>query len=269
MELLKVCTQVLLTNKNIFKKLAVASFLVLGLLSSCGSDKKKQASEIKKEKTVKTAEKPKVVKKETPKPAKKKKDVVRLKKEDLLVKDIINQKNVRQFFLDYGRKNPETKLLLKTRLGNMHITLYKQTPLHRASFIYLIKNGYYNKTCFHRIVKDFIIQGGWSDKAIVDRYRIQLNRYRLPPEFREGVVHKRGALSATRRWVNNPGKLSSPFEFFIMQTSVDCSHLNGEHTVFGQVTKGFDVIDKICNLKLDGYSEWPEVDVDIEFEILK
>ncbi|WP_071585729.1 peptidylprolyl isomerase [Ochrovirga pacifica] len=199
---------------------------------------------------------------------KKKKEVVRIPKEELLIKDIINQKNVRSFFLDYGRKNPETKLLLKTRLGNMHITLYKQTPLHRASFIYLIKNGYFNKTCFHRIVKDFIIQGGWSDQAIVDKYRIQLNRYRLPAEFRKGVNHKRGALSATRRWVNNPDKMSSPFEFFIVQTDIDCSHLNGEHTVFGQVTKGFEVIDKIAAVKLDGNSEWPEVDVDITFEIL-
>ena len=190
------------------------------------------------------------------------------KKDTMLVKDIINEKNIRRFFTEYGKKNPETKLLLKTRLGNMHITLFKETPLHRASFIYLIKNGYYNKTCFHRIVKNFIIQGGWSDTEIVQKYRSQLNNYRIPPEFRKGIIHKKGALSATRRWVKNPEKKSNPFEFFIMQTSVDCSHLNFEHTVFGQVTCGFDVIDKISQVTLDGHSEWPEVDVDIEFEIL-
>lgn len=186
----------------------------------------------------------------------------------ILVKDVISDKNVRSFFLNYGKKNPETKLVLKTRLGNMHITLFKETPLHRASFIYLIKNGYYNKTCFHRIVKDFIIQGGWSDKQIVQEYRSQLNNYRIPSEFRKGIIHKKGALSATRRWVDNPNKLSNPFEFFIMQTSLDCSHLNFEHTVFGQVTSGFDVIDKISKVTLDENSEWPEVDVNIEFEIL-
>lgn len=209
-------------------------------------------------------------------PAKPKQEIVKKKtvtptpkKEKLLVNDVINDKNVRRFFSAYGRKNPETKLLLKTRLGNIHITLFKETPLHRASFIYLIKNGYYNKTCFHRIVKDFIIQGGWSDTEIVQKYRNQLNNYRIPPEFRKGIIHKRGALSATRRWVDNPQKLSNPFEFFIMQTSVDCSHLNFEHTVFGQVTSGFEVIDKIADVTLDGHSEWPEVDVDIEFEILK
>jgi len=187
----------------------------------------------------------------------------------MLVNDIINPKNVRSFFIAYGRKNPETRLLLKTRLGNVYITLYKQTPLHRASFIYLIKNGYYNKTCFHRIVKDFIVQAGWSDNPIVDEYRRQLNQYKLPPEFRKDIQHKKGALAASRRWLNNPGKLSSPFEFYILQTTKDCSHLDFEHTVFGQVTKGFDVIDKIANLKLDAGTEWPEVNVEVEFVILK
>lgn len=254
--------QVLLNSTKYFKKLALASFLLLALLVACKSDIKK--TPVKK--TEKTSQ-PKPIVKKVKEPEVQQN--VRIKKKDLLVKDIINQKNVKQFFLDYGKKNPETKLLLKTRLGNMYITLYKQTPLHRASFIYLIKNGYLNHTCFHRIVKDFIIQGGNGDNPIVDRYRIQMNRYRLPPEFRKGVHHKKGALSATRRWVDNPDKLSNPFEFFIMQTSIDCSHLNGEHTVFGQVTKGYDVIDKICDLELDGNSEWPLIGVDIEFEILK
>lgn len=190
-------------------------------------------------------------------------------KRKILVQDVINEKTLRNFFIQYGKQNPETKLILKTRLGNLHITLFKETPLHRASFIYLIKNGYLNKTCFHRIVKDFIIQGGWSDKEIVQEYRNQLNNYRIPSEFRKGVIHKKGALSAARRWVDNPYKKSNPFEFFIMQTSLDCSHLNFEHTVFGQVTSGFDVIDKISEVKLDGHSEWPEVAINIEFEILE
>ncbi|MDO6803540.1 peptidylprolyl isomerase [Wenyingzhuangia sp. 1_MG-2023] len=245
----------------------VSMFLLL-CLHSCGSKENKPAPAIKPSKQIeqpKKVEPPKVVEKKQKTPPK----TVTVPENEILIKDIISQKNVRQFFLNYGRKNPETKLLLKTRHGNMNITLYKETPLHRASFIYLIKNGYYNKTCFHRIVKDFIIQGGWSEQTIVSTYRTQLNNYRIPAEFRKNVVHKRGALSATRRWVENPYKMSNPFEFFIVQTNVDCSHLNGEHTVFGQVTKGFDVIDKIANETLDGNSEWPEVDVNIEFEILE
>lgn len=256
-----------LLNKQIYALLKV--LCISFLICNCSSDTKKSKTE-KKQAVVKTIQKSSL-KKEPKKPTLQEiKDslLAQIPKKKLLVNDIINHKNVKSFFLDYGRKNPETKLLLKTRLGNIHITLYKETPLHRASFLYLIKNGYYNKTCFHRIVKDFIIQGGWSEKTIVDTYRIQLNNYKLPPEFREGITHKRGALSAARRWVNNPGKKSNPFEFFIIQTDLDCSHLDGEHTVFGQVTKGFDVIDKIINVKLDGHSEWPEVDVNIEFEIL-
>ncbi|MGY5353384.1 peptidylprolyl isomerase [Wenyingzhuangia sp. IMCC45467] len=250
--------QVLL-NKFIKHTTLLITLFSLIMLTSCieNSTNRKPTGVIK----TPTPPKKEVVKKKVvvPKPVPKK----------LLVQDVINEKNVRSFFLDYGKKNPETKLLLKTRLGNMHITLFKETPLHRASFIYLIKNGYYNKTCFHRIVKNFIIQGGWSDKEVVQEYRSQLNNYRIPPEFRKDIIHKKGALSATRSWVENPGKLSNPFEFFIMQTSIDCSHLNYEHTVFGQVTSGFDVIDKIINVTLDGRSEWPEVDVNIEFEILE
>ena len=258
MELLKVYMQVLLNN--ILKKGLFFAVLFTILLVSCETKTStQQPIQVPAQQQTPVFQK-KIVKK----PSKK----ITIPKQKLLVKDVINDKNVRQFFLDYGRKNPETKLLLKTRLGNIHITLFKETPLHRASFIYLIKNGYYNKTCFHRIIKDFIIQGGWSENVIVDRYRNQLNNYRIPPEFRKNLMHKKGSLSATRRWVDNPGKLSNPFEFYIIQTQKDCSHLNYEHTVFGQVTSGFDVIDKIANVQLDGHSEWPEVDVNIEFVIL-
>lgn len=259
MELLKVYMQVLLNNFFKHHTYFCTLFLLI-MLTACGGKPTSHQQASKPTAPAPTPPKQEIVKK---------KPVVKTPpKEKLLVKDVINEKNVRGFLLDYGRKNPETKLLLKTRLGNMKITLFKETPLHRASFIYLIKNGYYNKTCFHRIVKNFIIQGGWSDTEIVQKYRNQLNNYRIPAEFRKGIIHKKGALSATRSWVDNPQKQSNPFEFFIMQTSIDCSHLNFEHTVFGQVTSGFNVIDKIIDVKLDGRSEWPEVDVDIEFEIL-
>jgi len=236
-------------------KITFICFVSLFAISSCSTENKRQ-----KETKHIVLKKDKILK-QTP--------LKQLPKDTLVVKDVINYKNVRSFFLEYGKKNPETKLLLKTRLGNIHISLFKETPLHRASFIYLIKNGYYNNTCFHRIVEDFIIQGGWSEKSIVNTYRSQLNNYKLPSEFRKGIVHRRGSLSSARRWLNNPNKKSNPFEFFIIQTKIDCSHLNNEHTVFGQVTKGFNVIDKIIGVKLDGHSEWPQLDVDIQFEILE
>ena len=185
-----------------------------------------------------------------------------------LIFDSISTKNAADFFLEYGKKNPETKLKLTTRLGTMYITLYNSTPIHRASFIYLVKHGYYNTTVFHRVVKDFIIQGGNSDLEINSQYRNETNNYRLPPEFNKQAIHKRGSLSSSRRWKNNPDKLSNPYEFYIMQTNEDCSHLNYEHTVFGEVTKGFSVIDKIANQKTDGNSEWPQHEVWLNFEIL-
>lgn len=255
MELSKAYMQGLSLNKISFLKYYSLLFITAITMNCCenATNRKPTISNKTSQKTIK-----KTAKKET---------LTKVKKQ-ILVQDVISDKNVRSFFIDYGKKNPETKLILKTRLGNISIQLFKETPLHRASFIYLIKNGYYNKTCFHRIVKDFIIQGGWSDQNIVQEYRSQLNNYRIPPEFKKELIHQKGALSATRRWVENPGKLSNPFEFFIMQTSLDCSHLNFEHTVFGQVTNGLEVVDKISKVTLDEDSEWPEVDINIEFEIL-
>ena len=78
----------------------------------------------------------------------------------------ITQKNVVDFLTEYGKKNPETKVKISTRLGDIVIDLYEDTPLHRANFIYLVKQGYFNETFFHRIVPDFIIQGGNSDLTI-------------------------------------------------------------------------------------------------------
>ena len=82
------------------------------------------------------------------------------KKKVTLIKDHITTGNAVSFFKAYGHKFPDTNVLIKTRLGNIKLKLYKNTPLHRASFVYLIKQGYFNRCCFHRVVPDFIIQGG-------------------------------------------------------------------------------------------------------------
>ena len=73
--------------------------------------------------------------------------------------DTINKTNVIPFLKAYGNLNKESIVLFKTRLGSIKIKLYPDTPLHRASFIFLTKTGYFNTTAFHRIVPDFIVQG--------------------------------------------------------------------------------------------------------------
>lgn len=199
-----------------------------------------------------------------------KKEVVKIiKKKALKVKkDSLNAKNVVAFFTEYGKQNLETKVIFKTRLGDITIKLYNDTPIHRANFIFLTKIGYFNTTCFHRVVPDFIAQGGNSENYETAKIRNRYQSYLLPPEFKKNHKHKRGVIAAAREWENNPEKKSTPFEFYFIQNKKGEHHLNGEHTVFGEVTKGMNVVDKIIMQKADT-DEWPFVDVEIQAEIIK
>lgn len=169
------------------------------------------------------------------------------------------------FLTQYGKQHPENKVILETRLGNITILLYKNTPFHRANFIFLAKKGYFNTTCFHRVVNNFIIQAGQSDaKATLD-IRKQIGFYKIPPEFTNHKHHK-GALSAARRWNQNPNKLSDPYEFFIVHDKNGLTHLNQEHTVFGKIIAGMDVLDAIAKEKIDK-GEWPLSDIHLKVRV--
>ena len=163
--------------------------------------------------------------------------------------DSITNKNTVAFLEKYGSLNSETELVIKTRLGDIGLRLYEDTPLHRASFVFLAKVGYFDTTCFYRVVPEFIIQGGESERLDTQRYKARYMRYKIPPEFRENRKHKYGAIALARDWVNNPQKKSTAFEFYIVQNRKGAHHLDGEHTVFGEVTYGFETIDKIVNLE--------------------
>ncbi len=182
--------------------------------------------------------------------------------------DSIDNKNTVPFLEKYGSLNPETRLVIKTRLGDIGLRLYEDTPLHRASFVFLAKVGYFDTTCFYRVVPDFIIQGGESERLDTQRYKARYMRYKIPPEFRENRRHKYGAIALARDWVNNPQKKSTAFEFYIVQNRKGAHHLDGEHTVFGEVTYGFETIDRIVNLEA-GSDEWPLEDVFMKIEVVK
>mgnify|MGYP000625080731 CR=1 FL=1 len=182
-------------------------------------------------------------------------------------KDSINKKNAVLFLSKYGETNKETKVLIKTRLGDIKIQLFEDTPLHRASFIFLTKMGYFDTTCFYRVVPDFIIQGGESERLDTQRYKARYERYKIPPEFRKKRQHTYGAIAMARDWENNPRKYSTAFEFYIVQNRKGAHHLDGEHTVIGQVISGFETIDKIVNLKA-GSDEWPLDDVFMKIEVI-
>ena len=182
--------------------------------------------------------------------------------------DSIDNKNTVAFLKKYGELNKETRLLLKTRLGDIGIQLYEDTPLHRASFVFLTKMGYFDTTCFYRVVPDFIIQGGESERLDTQRFKARYMRYKIPAEFRENRKHKYGAIALARDWVNNPRKNSTAFEFYIIQNRTGAHHLDGEHTVFGEVISGFETIDRIVNLEA-GSDEWPLQDVFMKIEVVR
>lgn len=237
-------------------------------------------------------------------------------------------------------------VVIETNYGTMKAMLYDDTPRHSDHFLKLVKQGYFNGTLFHRVIKEFMIQGGAQDSrnapagAQIGGGRTDMD---LMPEFHDHHFHKKGALAAPRRGDNeNPQKKSDASQFYIVHgkvytqgrldsmemsvnvpiknkitrehylphkddlaklKSTDASafnamldsvlhvvdslyeaapgkfflpaelkeaytsiggahHLDGEYTVFGEVTEGLDVIDKIAGLPVDKNSR-PKTDAKI------
>ena len=243
-------------------------------------------------------------------------------------------------------KSNETQVLLETTLGNITVKLYNETPKHRDNFIKLAKEGTYDSTLFHRVIKNFMIQAGDpQSKTATDTTTLGNGDvgYTLPAEFNPKFFHKKGALAAARLGDEvNPNKESSGCQFYIvtgrkfseaqmismenqlndarleavfnelarkhmkeiykmrkagdndglleLQDSLEAQargivakepalkfsreqiaayttvggapHLDGAYTVFGEVTEGMDVIDKIQAVKTNR-ADRPETDVRI------
>jgi cyclophilin family peptidyl-prolyl cis-trans isomerase len=226
---------------KLFKLLT--SIVIIIIIVSCDDEKKEQL-------------KPTIVKEATP--------------EQKIQKpwDSLKHHNVDAFFTEYEKENKETTVIIKTDYGNITLLLYNDTPIHRANFIFLTKIGYFDTTVFYRVAPNFVIQGGNSDNFYTMKQRHKYGNYLMNPEFRPNRKHAYGALAAARYWEGNPNKLSSPFEFYIVQNRKGAHHLDNEHTVFGEVISGFSTIDKIANLKA-GIDEWPTVDVNMKIEVVK
>jgi len=179
-----------------------------------------------------------------------------------------SQAELKPFLAQYGKENPETKVRFETRFGNFEVELFKDTPLHRANFIMLVKNEYFNTTQFHRVSPEFVVQGGNNDTQTTAKNRARMGSYLLPNEAKSKYRHTRGAFSSAKYTEQNISKASAPFEFFIVQPQRGAHHLDGEHTVFGRVTKGMSVVDKINKLEVDG-SEWPLENVYMKVVVLE
>ncbi|UPK70112.1 peptidylprolyl isomerase [Chitinophaga filiformis] len=194
-------------------------------------------------------------------------------------------------------KNRKVKVI--TPYGTMIIRLYDQTPLHRDNFIKLVKGHFYDSTLFHRVINTFMIQGGDPESKHAQAGAMLGNGdvpYTIPAEFELDLYHIKGALAAARD--NNPTKASSGCQFYIVQgkkwtdeqlDQLEKTRLGGRkipvdqrerykriggtpqldqsYTVFGQVIKGLDVIDKIATQKTDA-NDRPLADVPMKIRLI-
>lgn len=198
-----------------------------------------------------------------------------------------------------AQRNRKVKVF--TPYGTMVIRLYDQTPKHRDNFVKLVKQHYFDSLLFHRVIQNFMIQGGDPDSKRAqpgDKVGEGGPGYRVPAEFQLDLYHRKGALGAARD--NNPAKESSGSQFYIVQGKkwtdggldtlemtrlggrklpVDqrevykevggSPHLDQSYTVFGQVVKGFDVIDSIAAVKTTRPGDRPVTDVRMKIRLKK
>lgn len=112
------------------------------------------------------------------------------------------------------------KVKIQTTLGDIIVRLYDETPLHRDNFVKLAKEGYYDGTLFHRVIKDFMIQGGDPDSKGASAGKmlgVGGPDYTVEAEIKSGLYHKRGALAAARQGDEvNPERRSSGSQFYIV-----------------------------------------------------
>ncbi len=199
-----------------------------------------------------------------------------------------------------AKPKPSSYVKISTNHGEIFVKLYDETPKHRDNFLKLVKEKTLDNTLFHRVIKDFMIQGGDPDSKKATKGQMlgagDLG-YKIDAEFVDSLFHKRGALSAARD--GNPKKASSASQFYIVQgkkyadqelNDLELYRLQGKkiplkyreiyktiggtpfldqnYTVFGEVVKGMEVVDKIAEEKTDR-NDRPEEDIKIRVELLK
>ncbi|MBL6604185.1 MAG: peptidylprolyl isomerase [Flavobacteriaceae bacterium] len=185
---------------------------------------------------------------------------VEIKKEEIIDNPIndfrLTDENIIEFLYKYEINNKENKVRIYTDFGQIEILLYDNTPYHRSNFIFLVKKKYFEGTQFYRVINNFVIQAGNSDNISVSNKRKNIGKYLLPNDFNKGHSHKRGAISMPSSSLDNPYKMASPFEFFIVQKKDGANHLDGNYTVFGEVINGIEIVDKIASIPTDEI-DWP------------
>ena len=257
-------------------KLSPVFALVFGLLfSACSQNESTTNSDVKEKSTELANEK--VAKKKEPK--------------------TLTEENAVEFLKEYGKEHGESVVELSTPKGKIQIQLYKNTPLHKANFLYLTTKKYFDDTWFYRVSEGHVIQAGNTDAVETVKKRKKIGDYKIPAELVETNYHKYGAVAMARSYFQNPEKLSDPYEFYITlgksytrrelellaekhdmtftdaqlsfySNTTGAPHLDGQHTVFGEVIEGMDVVEAISKVQVDE-GEWPVVNLPIKVKVLK
>jgi cyclophilin family peptidyl-prolyl cis-trans isomerase len=128
------------------------------------------------------------------------------------------------FAFTYNTSKTDNTIIISTIYGDMKVKLYDETPLHKANFTKLVSEHFFDDLLFHRVIKDFMIQGGDPDSKNAKSETILGNGgpgYNIPAEFVPGIIHKKGALAAARESDDiNPKKESSGSQFYIVQGKI-------------------------------------------------
>lgn len=204
------------------------------------------------------------------------------------------------------KKYPVIEII--TGEGSIYIWLYDDTPNHKENFLKLAREGFYDQTKFHRVIKDFMIQGGdpnSKDSSLTDQWGQGGPGYTIDAEIKEDHFHKKGVIAAARMGdKTNPTRASSGSQFYIVQgakynqQSLDyiekqirsatknfefkfseetrktyeevggAPHLDMQYTVFGEIISGLDVVDKIAMLQT-GAQDKPLNDAEMDINVLE
>lgn len=200
----------------------------------------------------------------------------------------------------------DSLVVIHTPYGDMTVVLYYQTPVHRANFLKLASEGFYDSTLFHRVIEDFMIQGGDPNSKNLNEpesYGHGGPGYTLPAEIRPELYHRRGVLAAARLGdIQNPERESSGSQFYIVQgkpltdeelTGVKIRMrrlfpayemteamrqtyqdqggtpwLDMQYTIFGEVIDGMEVVDQIAEQPVKYAGSIPETPIPITMEIM-